>query len=513
MARGFYRVYLYTVFGGMLIFVAVATSSFLGTLLSLTSLRGVYASPPSQPVLVQAGVLAFVSWVVAGILGGLHYWLIQRDLRTDPTAATSGIRAFFLNILEALFWLSAIGALGLGVIDSWARFNGADVTGSAAIGLTLLALATLLELERRRTPLHRGVALVFQRLHFFGVQATLLSYVALTFFNDLSLIVHALFYKSVGCGEFCPAYNLPVLGLSPLWFVVCWLVYSLVTREDTSRNVRMILHSASLAFGIGYTLDGVYLFLETALQAPFHLSSPDFDALAFVTPLLLGLLTTFIYHLLLQSASRRGLLETRVRWLVEWVIAGLLLAVVFWWGIGLVLYNLLQGQAVVSGMDWVEALALLITGVGYMPLEIFLRWRYQTNLEHAQGPRRGFVFGLLGSGALVLALGGAAALYAWLTSLIGSPLGNGAQIIHGGLAATIVGVMLVALYLWTARGEQLFARSATPQPEQPPVPVTPTPSVSVEEVLDKLLAGKIDRVEAAKRIREMEHVTPKVAAF
>ncbi|MGH2479517.1 MAG: hypothetical protein ACRDHW_07685, partial [Ktedonobacteraceae bacterium] len=393
MTRGFYRFYLYMFSSALLIFAVVATASLLSTLFSLTPLRGAYSSPPSQPALVQVWVFAVVSWLIAGILGGLHYWLIRRDMRNDPTAGTSAVRSFFLNLLQALGVLLAVAFIGFGVIDPWAHANGTDLTLSAAIGLTLLVMVLLLELERRRAPLQRGTALVFQRVNFFGVQVILLFFLTAAFLNDLSYLVDGLFFSKDLCNHYgCPSYNPLGLGLTALWFTGCWLIYALVTSKDTSRTARLVLHGASLAFGVVYILYSVYSALETFMQLSFHIALQGENAItlyAFIAPLLLGLLVTAIYHVLVYDVSRRGLVEAQARRLVEWVIAALLLAGAFWLGAGAVMDNLLQGMSTNDSLLWVNALALLITGVGYVPLDLYLRRRYTLNPAQSTGPRRG----------------------------------------------------------------------------------------------------------------------------
>ncbi|MEO9029611.1 MAG: DUF5671 domain-containing protein [Ktedonobacteraceae bacterium] len=507
MARGLYRFYLYAVSSALLIFAAIATSQLLGILLTLTPLRGSSSSTPDRVALVQALVFAIVAWLISGILGGLHYWLIRRDMRNDPAAATSGVRSFFLNMLEALGLLFAVAYIGFGVIEAWAHFGGTNVAWGTANGLTTLAVVGLLELERRRASLQRGAALVFQRLHFFGTQMILLFFVATAFLSELPLLVNLLFFRSSLCGSSdCSSYNLLGLGLTPLWFTACWLVYGLVTHTDTSRTVRIVLHGASLAFGIGYVLSGVFSVLQQFLQPLFHIA-PDnvFARYTFIAPLLLGLLVTAIYHWLLRDVSQRGLIETQTRRLTEWAIAGLLLAGTFWLGVGYMLYNLFERQAVIDGQAWINVLALLITGASYIPLDLYLRRRYVLNPANSTGPRRGFVLALLGTGLLALAIGGAATLYAWGTALLGSPIGNGSEITHNGLAATIVGAVMVGIYLWTARSEHLFTRGTNtdqpPAPTTPIMPVTPAVPFTAEMILDELLAGRISRDEAATRLR------------
>src|SRR5690242_9288839 len=174
MARNLYRFYLYAVFIALLIYAAFAIGQLLNTLLLFTSLRGSYVNVPSQADVVQSVVFATVSWVIAGLLGGLHYWLIRRDMHNDPAASTSAIRSFFLNITEAIGVLVGVPVMGFLVISSLAASSGANVASATSFAIPTLALVVLLELERRRTQVSTGAALAFQRLHFYSVQAILL---------------------------------------------------------------------------------------------------------------------------------------------------------------------------------------------------------------------------------------------------------------------------------------------------------------------------------------------------
>jgi hypothetical protein len=67
----------------------------LQTLLSFTPLRGIYGQIPTNITIMQVTVFFAVSWFIAALFGGLHYWLMRRDMR-------SAIRAFFLNITELI---------------------------------------------------------------------------------------------------------------------------------------------------------------------------------------------------------------------------------------------------------------------------------------------------------------------------------------------------------------------------------------------------------------------------
>ncbi len=92
MARSLYRLYLYIIFIALMIFAVVVTAQLFTTLLTFTPLRGPYDTAPAQAALVQSLIFAVLGWLISGSLGGLHYWLIRRDLRGDPIAGESAIR-------------------------------------------------------------------------------------------------------------------------------------------------------------------------------------------------------------------------------------------------------------------------------------------------------------------------------------------------------------------------------------------------------------------------------------
>lgn len=513
MARSLYRLYLYAIFIALTIFAVISTAQLLSTLFALTPLRGQYDSPPDQTALIQALVFAIVGWIISGTLGGLHYWLIRRDQSSDPAAGASPIRAFFLNITEAGGVLTVVSLVGFSLIGNWAYNSGYDVSWSAGAALPTLAMVVLLELERRRFQARKGAALVFQRLHFFGVQLILLFLLAGSFLSAFRPLIDGLFFKGrdVCSGGYCPAYNLLGLGSMLLWFIACWLIYGLATHQDTSRVTRLIMHGASLAFGIGFILGSVFVALELALRPMFNISVGLSDVLGynasydFASPLVLGILVTIIYHLLLRDVSQRGMIKQQTRRLTGWAIATVLLAGAFWWGCAYALYDFLQAIAPSpTGPDnpaWITAIALVITGLAYIPLDFYIRRRFTLDPTATMGPRRGLVLVLLGASILALAIGGAMALYASLTALLGSPLSNWPQIAHAGLAAVIVGAIVAGTYLWSTRGEHLFTRQPGSQPPTLAAPLTST--TTIENILDKLLAGKISREEAAIQIRAL----------
>lgn len=514
MARSLYRFYLYAIFVILVIFAVSATAQLLITLFTFTPLRGDFASAPSQTEFVQSLVFAIVGWIISGTLGGLHYWLIRRELQSEPAAGAGAIRAFFLNITEAAGTLLVVPLVGFALIENWAFNSHGNVAYAAGIALPTLAMIILFDWERRRTRAQRGAALVFQRLHLFGVQLILLFFLASSFLAALRPLASNLFLgEQSGCNPAsnCPSHNLIGLMVTLLWFACGWLIYGFFTRQDSSRLVRMIMHGTSLAFGISFVLAGVFLGLELAVSPLFKVSVSMSDVLGpeagydFVSPLLTGILIVAIYHWLLHDLSRRNQVDLQTRRLSEWTIATVLLAATFWWGCAYLLYNLLQTIAPApSGPEstsWVITVALLLTGLSYIPLDLSVRRRFKLDPTSVMGPRRGLVLALLGASILAFAIGGATALYAWLTAVLGSPLINWPQVAHTGIAAAIVGIIVAGIYLWTTRTEHLFTRQ--PAPVQPPAPAPPGARVRIESILDALLAGQISREEAATRLQAL----------
>jgi hypothetical protein len=530
MARNLYRFYLYSIYIALLIFITVVTGQMLNIVLKLTPLRGPFTSAPDRQDIVQSVVLAVAAWAIAGALAGLHYWLIRRDIWHDTTAGASAIRSFFLNITEGLSIALAVPVAGfmLGILG---LSESADIVTAVAFALPTLALAGLLEWERRRTQVNSGAALVFQRLHFYGVQVILLIALSYAWFTQFRPLVDGLIFGSRGTLQACysgysscQTYNIFYLAMSLLWFIAFWAGYSWLARKDSSHILRFILHGVSLAYGIGCILAGISISVKLILLPVFKLSASFKDVLGlnpsydFVSPLALGILIVGAYHLWLSGASKRGLISPSAKSLMESAIAAIVCAIVFWVGCGIVLYNTLQklipASTAPDTMSWLSAIALVIAGLGYIPLEIYQRRcsRNTVDLSSISSSHRGLVLALLGGGILAAVIGGVTALYLWVTALFGSPVYNWQQAVHVGLASFIVGAVLVAIYLWSALKEGYWNRSdkqsvlsSDALPSNAPLPDAQPLDALISNVavspLDELLAGKIARDEAAARIR------------
>ena len=552
MLHGLYRVYLYIVYIAMLIFAAVGLGMFLQTILAQTIFQNPYNIPTSANV-VQSGTFAVVSWLIAGLVGGLHYWLIRRDMRSDPTASGGAVRAFFLNFAEIQTLPLAVG-IGAQTISMLGQ-SFSDVSGIAAFTISALALWAWLDWERRRTQPNPGAAIVFQRIHLYGVQLILLFILATNWQSSVGQLVDALFFGGRGSGtRTCIGFtlcqqgpNLLSLAASTLFIVLFWLWYGYLSRNDTASLFRRVFHFISYGFGLIFILTGIYriftLLLLTILKvsiAPDQISGP-FAQYDIVSPLSLGLITIGVYLFWLRKTVRLHPTAKTSTNLTIQAITATLMGVTFWWGCGLLLLNILETIAPsgiqLASESWAFAIATILTGIGYIPLNIILRRR--STQEALAIPLRGFVFALLGGSILAIAIGGAVALYAYSTAILGSPLDNWLYIAHIGLAAFIIGVIVAALYLWTSiRGRTFAKRTSSPQPvtelatipEETPTPsVTPTisatatmpemqplpaasstpaaqvngHSAAIGNVLDALLAGTISREEAIARIEQL----------
>ncbi|HEV2579379.1 MAG TPA: hypothetical protein VGT44_00890, partial [Ktedonobacteraceae bacterium] len=414
-----------------------------------------------------------------------------------------------------------------------------DLSGSAATAIAALALFAVLELERRRAPASNSVALFFQRFHLYGVQFILLNILVFTWINAFSVLVNMLAYSgqasSAGinpCVGFVACANGPNLLsvlAAALWMVVFWLGYGWLARSDAPSLFRRIVLAISFAYGIALLLSGIYLALALFFRFVFGNAPTAVDALNgynFTPYITLGLLVSAAYLAWLRPSARPQQAREPVLPLYCQAIIGALMAGAFFGGIGYVVVNLLELPAMPS--DWAEALALIITGAAFIVFDLRLRQSNRTNVEGALEARRGFVFALLGAGVIAAAIGGATALYTWITAQIGSPITEWQHTAHIGLAAFIVGVVVLALYLWQATREQLISnlgrrQTHTATASMPPSPAMPdhvaTPpqpagaepqqpapvaeQATIEAVLDDLLAGKITRDVAVQRIRDL----------
>jgi hypothetical protein len=544
--RALYRFYLYTVFILLSVYATYACVQLLSTLFLLTPLRTSYEAQPSSNDVVQAITLALVSFVVILLIGGLHYWLIRRDIAQDAEAATSPIRSFFLYITEGIAAALSLPTLGY-VFLSLASSN--SVSGLLAFALPTLALALLLELERRRIPsLTTGATAVFLRIHTYGVQAILLIVLGISWSQALLPLIDGLLFGGRAHAESCvgvdpcPSNNLFLLALAGFWFIGTWLFYGWLTSRDTSRSLRFVLHGLGFAAGISIFVSGLYNVFTVILLFIFHEPAALSSILGmgarydFVGQLTLGLLITALYHVWMRTGVRQGLLPTQTNLrLIELAIISVLTAITFWWGMGNLLYNtfalLLKFPQPIELQSWVSAGAFILAGCVSIVIEFYLHSKNRSEPAIAAGPRRAQVLALLAIGTLTFSVAIATTLYIGLTTILQSPIANWMQVLSFGLAALLVGLSLTGFYLYIALNERQFNRTTKPAPTptntsvQPTTPTTiedspnraTTPEATtnaedqselatIETILDQLLANQITRAEASTKLHDLMHI-------
>jgi hypothetical protein len=555
MLRGLYRFYLYTVFIAMLVFATIGVIQLLTVLF-----QNIFKDPfntPNTANLVQAVVFGVVAIIIATLFGGFHYWLIRRDTQNDSTAGNSGVRSFFLNAVELVILPSAVVS-GSAAISSFGLPNSGGISNNLALTIAFLGLWILLEWERRRVPASSGAAIVFQRLHLYGTQLILLFIFTFNWLQTVGELVDRIIFGGAGAASLCSgnigcqgpsAANVIANTISLVWIALFWVGYGWLSRNDTASVLRRVFHLISLGFGVIAVLVGVYRGAELILLAIFkvpvaaqNISGPfaEYDV---ISPLSLGLLVVAVYIFWLRDAAVKHPVEKVSVFLTGLAIAAALAGATFWFGCGLLLLNILEtvspSKTGLTAENWATTIAYIIAGIAYIPLGLLLR--RQSARETFLAPLRGFTFALFGGGILAAAIGGATALYAYGTAALGSPLDNWLYVAHVGIAAFTIGVLIVAIYLWTIIHEGFFS-SAKQKTEaamapvetttmageaQPPVPVTSQADVttppmgqaeedgqtgqastvvtitqSVGVIVDELLAGKLSRDEAVSRIEK-----------
>ena len=540
--RALYRFYLYTVFILLSVYATYTCVQLLSTLLLLTPLHSSYETAPSSHDLVQAITLALVSLVVILLIGGLHYWLIRRDIAQNAEAAASPIRSFFLSITEGIAAALGLPTLGYALLSLASSYG---FSSSFAFALATLALALLLELERRRvaTPT-TGAAAIFLHIHRYGVQTVLLIVLETGWSRALLPIIDGLGFgsraRAESCGgiDQCPHDNLWFLALAGIWFVGTWLFYSWLTSRDSSRVLRFVFHGIGFAAGIATFLFGLHnLFTVVTLfffHRPVALSTvlSAYASNDFVGLLTLGLLIASVYHRWMRAGVRQGSLLTLARLhIIELAIASVLTAILFWWGIGNLLYNsfvlLFKFPQPMDLESWVSAGAFALTGCVSIAIEFYLRRKNRSEPAITAGPRRAQVLALLAIGTLTFAVAIATTLYIGLTTILGSPITNWIQVLSFGLATLLVGLPLAGFYLYMALNERQFNQPAKPIPADLPEAAPPaklssptdlpaaTPEAMVtrqgelaeiETILNQLLANEITRAEASTKLYDLMHM-------
>ncbi|HEV2239254.1 MAG TPA: DUF5671 domain-containing protein [Ktedonobacterales bacterium] len=536
MARSLYRLYLYIVAIVMLGFAGFGLGGLLHTLLLKTPLRGQYETAPAGAELVQTSVLAITALVVALALGGLHYWLIRRDIATDPTAAGGAVRALLLNLAQAVAAIFALFTGSSALYDLTLSPNSYN-RGTLALPFTFWLVSTLivvaLQLERGRGQAAEGAPRNIERLHLYFLQLlALLAGVIGTWAATLSDSITGLFYAAGAIPNPCsdqqsrfylppyygpPGINEPrpvcdfpqALGgewLAALWVALVIVAYIWLARRDPPYVLRVLAHALGFLTGAIVAIVGIGEGASFALRVAFGVEEASAvtlaTRLAFVATLLLGGLALWWYRRQLEVGAAASPLGRQGTDLTIQAISTVALGVPFYLGVTFLLRDLVE-RVVPSGNvpapDQVASdLAILIAGVAYPVVALLLR--RNTTATAPIGPRRTVVLAGLAAGALVGAIGLAVGLYQVISAALGSPLGDSWQVsARLAFIVVLVGAFLTGLNLYRL----LTDRRPEPPAAPKPAPAPAAPAGSIERVLDDLVAGRITREQAAAALRAL----------
>lgn len=539
MVRHLYRAYLYSVCVILLIIATTTTGVSLSLLLTATSLRGPYGSPPGRTQLVQALVALVVVWLVTLLLGGLHYWLIRRDMASDSAAGGGAVRSFFLNVTQMFAALFAIGFATAGIASLENQYN-------APIGFFSTALATgglfvLLQLERMRTHVATPRALTLQRLHLYGAQLGIVL-IAAPFWSRATETSVLYTLTRIGAfdpcvyyyaGSFCSqtAYYHPrqvVAEWAAAFFIAaCWAGYTAFTRHDYRSRLRQVAHLLALGYAVAFALSGaqriIYAALLKAVGHPLpngQLAQSTGTALG---PLVFGIVAFLAYRWL--SAREAPSLPSGMpaATYIQWALYAIICAFPFWVGIQSLLSAVVE-RVVPAGthadaVTFAQAGSQVVTGLPFVVLALFLGMGARQS--GVSWPHRIFVLVLLAGGVIDGATGMVFALQAFGSTVLGAPPSEWQHAVRTGLVMLLVGGTMVGIFLTVAaRNHYLGARhepkpdearliSADTQPVMTPdgaAGVAVSESEPLEAILDALLAGRVTRDEAAARIRAREGI-------
>ena len=532
MVRNLYRIYLYAVCIVLLNAATTVTAFSLGLLLSETPLRGPYGFSPPHSQIVQTVVAFVVVWLVTLLLGGLHYWLIRRDMDTDPAAGGGAVRSYFLNITQLLAALTAITTAAIGITQLGNRNN--STASIFAVAISTAGLFALLEWERRRTRATTTAAIVFQRLHQFGAQLIIV-FIAISVLSQavqdivMTVLIRSGAYNPcAGYPEGFTCYPGDSYSLrqtvaqwgAALFLAACWVGYTAFSRHDRHSRIRQVTHLLAFGYGLLSVLTGCRGVFEAVLRQllgrPFPPNNLPYGAPTIAGALVSGLVVLLAYCWLYAREAADLPSGVPAAGLIQWALAGVIFAYSFWVGTQTLLINAIEHVVPAGSQPPVEnfasAGALLLTGLPF--IYITLRLGMRTSQTGVTWPHRIFVLVLLAGGVITGAGGLIIALQASLSAMLGAPADHWQQAARGGVVTLLVGATMVAIFMTVAVRNRYLGTRPEPKPVQTepfaantqPVAAVggAAPYETLEGILDALLAGRMTRDEAAARIRARE---------
>jgi hypothetical protein len=523
VVRNLYRVYLYAVCIILLITATITTGVSLVIWLSNTALRGPYGSPPDRSQVVQSVVAFVVVWLVTLLLGGLHYWLIRRDMATDPAADGGAVRSFFLNVTQLLAILIAVGEAAVGIAIAGQPYN--TPIGSFSAAVAAGGLVALLQWERSRTRATTSWAKALERLHLYGAQLILV-FIATPFWLQAvqytveSAAVHlgtynpcAYYYARSDCipESYYPLRQLVAQWGAALFIAACWVGYTAISRGDRHSRLRQALHLLAFGFALSFVLrgsQGIFeAILRQALGNPFSANDSANGAGQALGALVFGIVALLAYRWLYTREATDLPSGEPAAGLAWQAVAAIVFAYPFWFGAATLLSDAVErvvpGGVLTPAGTIAQAGALLLTGLPFVFFAVRLGMR--TRQTDVTWPHRVFVLVLLASGTIASAAGLVITLQAFLSALLGAPPDGWQHTVRNGLVTLLVGGTMVAIFATLAARNRYLAGRQEPKPIEAQ-PVSSADTGALEAILDALLAGNLSRDEAAARIRARDAI-------
>lgn len=543
------RVYYYLITAGALLF----TTGVLEYVFYQLLLRGGLAtSPPDPQELTRSLVFLLVDLIVVVPVGGLHWFLLRRDLRQDPGASGGIIRTLFLTLLTLGFGLTVIFALESTVINL-----GAPLALQMSVALPLaatlawgVALAlVLLEWRSSGPPREdaRIVATVFGLIGFWVLIIAAIIAVGQAIQSYLQALIFPLSqctgfeFVSNPSGVLPCSYQAPPPALGATLAALVALgglaVFFLWTRRDQNPVLRLVstvivVTIATITvvifsvLGTRFVLDLASghvgtIFPQSLLSAAPPQTTdnqPFIQSYPFLGPLLAGLGVLAYY---LPQQWGRPLPEGSISRQAAITTLAVPLSFIFFIGGSILLGNafLVMGGRTVTTDDWNTALMFLIPGLAWLGL-----WPALAAMSHPAGegptaPRRVYVLILLAVTLSAAVISLATALFVVLTGVLGTPVdstGDTALHAFGVTLATGAGAGYYVFVLLRDGRLLRRRRAAVPAPAAPaplPAPGTTAPSPAsgaseapppppLEAILAQLTQGQLTVDQAAAILRQ-----------
>ncbi|MGE5335444.1 MAG: hypothetical protein ACM3N4_12135 [Nitrososphaerota archaeon] len=530
MVRNLYRCYLYAVCITLLIIATTTTAVSLALLLSNAGLRGAFDSALYNRQVVQAEVAFVTAWLVALLLGGLHYWLIRRDMASDPAAAGGAARSYFLNITQLFAVLIAAGFAASGIVAFGQRY-GAPARG-VSVALAFGGLFALLQWERMRIRVQTNAARAFQRLHLYGAQLVLVFiatplWLQATQTSALAAMSRRAIFDpcspyygydsgTVACTP-ASAYPLRLVAgqwAAALFIAACWAGYTVYSRNDRHSRLRQVTHLLALGYALGFVLWSAQrifsaLLLQLAGQPVLTRSFPITAAIT-LGALVFGVVVLLAYSWLYAREAPGLPSGVPAAGLIQMALIAVISSYPFWLGGQSLLSGIIE-RVVPAGASpdtfaFAQAGGQVLAGLPFVVFTLLLGTR--TRQAGVTWPHRVFVLIQLAASVIVSAVGMVIGLQALGSTLLGAPLDGWQHTARTGLVTLVVGGVMVAIFLTIAARNHYLGARVEPKPDAPlPNPAVggaPVAPETLEGILDALLAGRLSREEAAAHIRAQE---------